>query len=314
MVNKELLQKLPPTLPREMKTVVQIVLNNLPSKHTRRNYLRGMRDFLAYWLENDSPVPDKLFLQTYKFYMQERGVGEASINTRLCAIRNFAREAADLRIWPDSVPNDFLKVKMIPLRGVRNGIWLTLEQAQRLVDAPDISKKKGLRDRAVLSVMLGCGLRRSEMVVLTVEHIQMRSGTWVLANVLGKRSKIRTVVLPDWTRLAVEEYLAAYDIRSGYLFRPVIKTGEGLNGPMNPKTITRIVKLYGAKCGLPNIAPHDMRRTYAKLAYKYGARLDQIQINLGHQSLTTTQRYLGIDLDLSAGPGTYLDIRIPKKS
>jgi len=310
MVNQELLQKLPTALSQEMKTVVQIVLNGLPSKHTQRNYLRGMRDFLIYWLEKGKPIPDKLFLQTYKFYMQERGVGEASINIRLCAIRSFAREAVDLGIWPDSVPLDFTKVKKIPLRGVRTGIWLTLEQAQRLIDAPDVTKKKGLRDRAVLSVLLGCGLRRSEMIVLTVDHLQVRSGIWVLANVLGKRSKLRTIVLPDWTRAAIDEYLGAYEITSGFLFRPVIKNGEMLNEQMHPRTIGRIVKLYGAQCRLPGIAPHDMRRTYAKLAYQYGARLDQIQINLGHQSLTTTQKYLGIDLDLGAGPGTYLDIRI----
>lgn len=301
---------LPTALPSEVRTVVQIVLNGLPSKHTRRNYLRGMRDFLAYWLKNDQPVPDKLFLQTYIFDMRENGVGEASINIRLCAIRSLAREAADLGVWPESVDLAFARVKNIPLRGTRSGIWLTLDQTQRLIDAPDVTKKKGIRDRAILSVMLGCGLRRSEVTSLTVDHIQKRNHAWVLANVLGKRNKLRTVVLPDWTRVAVNAYLAVYEISSGYLFQPVLKSGELTGRQIHPKTIRRIVKMYGTKCGLPEIAPHDLRRTYAKLAYQYGAKLDQIQINLGHQSLTTTQRYLGIDLDLDAGPGMYLKIKI----
>jgi integrase len=158
--------------------------------------------------------------------------------------------------------------------------------------------------------MLGCGLRRSEVASLRVDHIQKRSHVWVLANVLGKRNKIRTVVLPDWTKTAVDAYLETCGITSGFLFKPLRKNADKIDRRMNPRTIERIVKIHGEKCGLPEIAPHDLRRTYAKLAYQYGARLDQIQINLGHQSLTTTQKYLGIDLDLDAGPGTYLDIKI----
>jgi integrase len=310
MYNTQAPLNMPTTLPPEMKTVVQIVLNSLPSKHTQRNYLRGMRSFLAYWLEKGQPIPDKLFLQTYIFEMREKGVGDASINIRLCAIKYLAREAGDLGVWPESVTLAFSKVKKIPLRGTRNGIWLTLEQTQRLIDAPDVTRKKGLRDRAVLSVMLGCGLRRSEIASLRVDHIQKRSHVWVLANVLGKRNKIRTVIIPAWTKTAIDAYLAAYGITSGFLFKPLRKNADKIDRQMNPRTIERIVKIHGAKCGLPEIAPHDLRRTYAKLAYQYGARLDQIQINLGHQSLTTTQKYLGIELDLDAGPGTYLDIKI----
>jgi predicted phosphoadenosine phosphosulfate sulfurtransferase len=97
-----------------MKTVVQIVLNSLPSKHTRGNYLRGMRSFLAYWLEKGQPIPDKLFLQTYMFDMREQGVGDASVNIRLCAIKNLAREAGDLGVWPESVTLAFSKVKKSP--------------------------------------------------------------------------------------------------------------------------------------------------------------------------------------------------------
>jgi integrase/recombinase XerD len=67
------------------------------------------------------------------------------------------------------------------------------------------------------------------------------------------------------------------------------------------------IKRYGKKCGLM-IAPHDLRRTYAKLSYKNGAKLQQIQLNLGHASLTTTQKYLGTELDYSDSPGDYINI------
>ncbi|MBT7075132.1 MAG: site-specific integrase [Anaerolineae bacterium] len=70
-----------------------------------------------------------------------------------------------------------------------------------------------------------------------------------------------------------------------------------------------MVRLNAQKCGF-KITPHDLRRTYAKLALKNGAKIEQIQLNLGHQSLATTQVYLGTDLDLANGPGDFLDISI----
>ena len=257
------------------------------------------------------PVPDKLFLQTYVFYMLENGVGKVGINIRLAAFKNFSREAADMNVWPFEVPTAFSRVKKIAVRGTRSGNWLTMEQAQRLMNEPDISTRSGLRDRALLSILLGCGLRRSEAVTLTVEHFQQRNNAWVLANILGKRNKIQTVVIPTWTKKAVDAYLTELAISTGFLFRPMRKNGNVINeGHVTPREVARIVKKHAAAVGFPDIAPHDLRRTYAKLSYQNGARLDQIQINLGHESLTTTQKYLGIDLDLEDGPGSYLDIDV----
>ena len=89
-----------PAIPTEMKTVAQVVLNGLQSPKSKRIYKMALRDFLNYWVENGSPLPDKLFLQTYVFHMLETGVGKASINIRLAAIKNFSREATDMNVWP----------------------------------------------------------------------------------------------------------------------------------------------------------------------------------------------------------------------
>jgi len=88
MYNTKASLNLPTALPSEMKTVVQIILKESPSKHTRRNYLQGMRGFLACWLEKAQPISEKFFLQTYMFDMGGNGIGEANINIRLCAIKN----------------------------------------------------------------------------------------------------------------------------------------------------------------------------------------------------------------------------------
>ena len=122
---------------KSIDVLVRVVLNSLPSKSSKRVYRMAIRDFLSFWQSRGRPTPDKLFLQTYIAHMQDEEVGEASINLRLAAIRKLAREAAELQIWPDEVAVAFASVKNIPQRGKRTGNWLSLEQAQLLINAPD---------------------------------------------------------------------------------------------------------------------------------------------------------------------------------
>jgi site-specific recombinase XerD len=296
---------------QSIDTLVRVVLNSLPSPLSKRVYKMAIRDFLQYWETNDRPVMDKLFLQTYIAFMQDISVGEASINLRLAAIRKLTREASELQIWPDTVAAAFASVKNIPQRGKRTGNWLSLEQAQQLINAPDISTRVGLRNRAILATLLGCGLRRLELVNLSINQLQLRDDRWVLTNLIGKRNKTRTVTVPAWTKQAIDDYLDATHIYSGQLFQAMRKNGEIIWDHISPETVREVVRLNAQKCGF-KITPHDLRRTYAKLALKNGAKIEQIQLNLGHQSLATTQVYLGTDLDLKNGPGDFLEINIQK--
>jgi site-specific recombinase XerD len=289
--------------------LVRVVLNSLPSPLSKRVYNMAIRDFLQYWQSNEKPVMDKLFLQTYIAFLQDQGTGEASINLRLAAIKKLTREASELQVWPDTVAAAFASVKNIPQRGKRTGNWLSLEQAQQLINAPDISTKIGLRNRAILATLLGCGLRRLELVNLSLNQLQLRDQRWVIANLVGKRNKTRTVTVPTWTKQAIDEYLDATKIYSGQLFQAMRKNGEIIWDHISPETVREVVRLNAQKSGF-KITPHDLRRTYAKLALKNGAKIEQIQLNLGHQSLATTQVYLGTDLDLKNGPGDFLEINI----
>ena len=292
-----------------MDTLVRVVINSLPSPSSKRNYSMSIRDFLEYLEEHEGSNLDKLFLQTYIAYMQDNGVGEGSINLRLAAIRKLSREAEDLNVWPESVAAAFASVKNIPQRGNRTGNWLSLEQAQMLINSPDISKLVGLRDRALLSVLLGCGLRRHEVAKLKLSHLQLREGRWIISDLVGKRNKTRTIVVPGWAKQAINAYLEKIDIDSGFLFKALTKAGTILRERISVENVRYIVGKYAKKCGL-SISTHDLRRTYAKLAWKNGAKIDQIQLNLGHESLSTTQIYLGTELDLKKGPGDYLSISI----
>jgi len=289
--------------------LVRVVLNSLPSPQSKRVYNMAIRDFLHYWQAHEEPVLDKLFLQTYIAYLQDEGIGASSINLRLAAIRKLAREAAELQIWPDEVAAAFASVKNIPQRGKRTGNWLSLEQAQQLINAPNISTPVGLRNRAILAILLGCGIRRQELTKLKPRQLQLRDGRWVIADLVGKRNKNRTVTVPAWVKQAIDAYIAVAGIQSGRLFQAMSKSGQIQHDHICGESVRDVVKMYARQCGF-GISPHDLRRTYAKLAHKNGAKIDQIQLNLGHHSLATTQVYLGIELDLKNGPGDFLDINI----
>ena len=139
-------------------------------------------------------------MQRYAAQLRESGLSPATINQRLCAIRKLAEEAADNGALDPQIANGIRAVKGIRQEGTRSGNWLVKQQAQQLLDAPDVSTLKGLRDRAILALLLGCGLRRAEAANLTFDCIQQRDGRWVLVDIVGKRNKMRSVPMPTWTK------------------------------------------------------------------------------------------------------------------
>ena len=89
---------------------------------------------------------------------------------------------------------------------------VSLQQAQALLNTPDATTRKGLRDRAMFAVLLGCGLRRSEVPALTVKHIQQRDGRWCFVDLIGKHGRVRTVPMPAWTKSAIDSWTTAAEI------------------------------------------------------------------------------------------------------
>jgi integrase/recombinase XerD len=167
-----------------------------------------------------------------------------------------------------------------------------------------------VRDQALLATLIGCGLRRSEAAALTFNHIQQRDGRWVLVDLIGKRDKIRSVPMPNWTKVAIDTWCKASGISEELVFRAVNKGDRVVGDGITPQAIRNIVAEYADKLEHAGIAPHDLRRTFAKLAYKGGAALDQIQLSLGHESIQTTEAYLGVEQDLTDAPCDHLGLRI----
>jgi integrase/recombinase XerD len=112
------------------------------------------------------------------------------------------------------------RIKGIKRQGTRTGNWLDLKQAQALLNAPDITTLEGVRDRALLAVPIGCGLRRTEVSDMTFDHIQQRHGRWVLVDLIGKGGRIRSVPMPSWCKNAIDAWAADSGITMGWFSAP----------------------------------------------------------------------------------------------
>jgi integrase len=175
---------------------------------------------------------------------------------------------------------------------MRLGNRLTAEQGHALWQAPDRQRLQEKRDRALLALLLACGLRRHEAVALTLDHLQLREEHWDIVDLVGKGGHVRTVPVPDWVRTELDDWLTAARIDQGRLFRRVNKVGRAWGDGMTVKAVWHIVKESAKSIGVAKLAPHDLRRTCTRLCHASGGELEQIQFLLGHVSVQTTERYL----------------------
>ena len=164
---------------------------------------------------------------------------------------------------------------------MRLGNWLTVEQGTRLLANVERESLRGIRNYAILAMLIGCGLRRGELLGLRVDSIQSREERWVIADLLGKAGHIRTVPIPAWVKTGVEKWMESSEITDGILFRSIDKRGRVWGTGMTPKVLWEIVKAAAARADIPKLAPHDLRRTCARLCHLAGGELDQIQFLLG---------------------------------
>jgi site-specific recombinase XerD len=132
--------------------------------------------------------------------MESSGLAPSSINLRLAPLRKLATEAAE-NGWMDPTTAGIARVRGGRRLGIRVGKWATAEEVT--AQAPEASSVKGKRDRAILSVLIGCPLRRGELVGLTVADLQQRDGRAVFVDISGKGGRIRTVPVPDWVESAL---------------------------------------------------------------------------------------------------------------
>ena len=269
------------------------VLAAVHSPRTRRSYGEALDDLFRFLAGR--PL-NRSLLQEWKTGMDH--LAASTVNVRLAAVRKMISEAeAEGAIGVEEAAR-LTGVPNVRQRGSRLGNWLTREQARELLAVPDRSTLKGKRDYAILSLLVGCALRRLELASLSIDTLQMREARWVLADLVGKGGRVRTVAVPLWVKHALNAWQNAAGIEEGRLLRRIRKGGR-IGDALSDWAVWDIVQRSATAIGVERFGAHDLRRTCAKLCRKAGGDLEQIKFLLGHSSIQTTERYLGSEQEIA---------------
>ena len=193
-------------------------------------------------------------------------------------------------------------------KGTKVHIWLSQAQV-RDITALCGDNLEGKRDWIILGLLLGAGLRRSELATLTFDALkQQPTKNGKMRDVLevqGKGAKNRVVPI----KLILADRLREWKeiTGSGRVARSLGRKKE-LGESMSAVAIFHLVNKYGKKIGFPKLAPHDLRRTFAQLGYDAGVPITQLSVLLGHSSIDVTQKYLNLDLDLETTASDFIPL------
>jgi integrase len=287
---------------RSIRTVLRLpdldhskasVLQSLGSAASKRTYGSAIEDFISWYCSEPRLAFGRTVVLRYRYELEARHLAPATINVRLAAVRRLAYEASDNGLLNPDLAAGIRRVKGAKRLGLRLGNWLTADQGKKLLAVPSSESVRDKRDYAILALLLGCGLRRAELTGLALGHLQQRDNHWAIVNLNGKGGHVRTVPIPTWVKAALDRWLIAGNITSGLLFRRVSRTGKVWGSKISEKLVWWIVKQRAEVIGIDKLAPHDLRRTCARLCHASGGELEQIQFLLGHRSVETTERYLG---------------------
>jgi integrase/recombinase XerD len=178
-----------------------------------------------------------------------------------------------------------------PQKSRKLPISLSSVEVSRLLDAPDVSKAIGFRDRTMLELLYACGLRITELVTVEFKQVNLRQG---VIRVLGKGSKERLVPMGEEALVWLNEYLS--EVRSNFVKNDstyLFLTNRG--GSMTRQNFWHSIKKYALASGIKtNISPHTLRHAFATHLLDNGADLRAVQMMLGHSDLSTTQIYTHI--------------------
>lgn len=271
----------------------RMVLDSLGSPHSRRNYGKALDLLFAF--AGGRPLTRAMLLE-YRTSMED--LAPSTVNVRLAAVRKMVTEAKRNGLLSSEEAANLTEIPNVRQRGTRLGNWLTKEQARELLQVPDRSTLKGKRDYAILALLVGCALRRRELASLNVEDVQIRESRWVISDLRGKGGRIRTVAVPVWVKQGINAWQAAGGVEEGPLLRSLNKAGK-VGKSLSDWAVWAVVSEAAKQIGIDRFGAHDLRRTCAKLCRKAGGDLEQIKFLLGHESIQTTERYLGSEQEIA---------------
>ena len=257
------------------------VLNSLGSPASRRVYEYAIDQFITWYCSEPRLAFNRIVVVRYRIYLESRHLAANTINQQLAAVRRLAHEAADAGLLSPELAAGISRVKGVKQLGFRSGNWLSVEQSSEVLKQACGDSMRAKRDYSMLAMLFGCGFRRSELVGLELDDIQMRQGHWAVVDLIGKGGHIRTVPIPNWVKAALDQWTRAANVTEGKIFRAVARLGKVWGYGISQNVVWYVVKACCERAGLEHIAPHDLRRTCAKLCHDSGGELEQIQFLLG---------------------------------
>ena len=285
------------------------VLNSLTSPASRRVYKYAIEKFVAWYCSEPRIAFNRIVVVRYRIHLESLCLAANTINQHLAAVRRLANEAADAGLLSPDLAAGIARVKGVKQLGQRSGNWLTQDQSADVLRRSRGESLRAKRDYAMLAMLFGCGLRRSELAGLEMDDIQTRQGHWAIVDLIGKGGHVRTVPIPHWAKQALDEWISAAGITKGRMFRAVARGGKVWGSGISENVVWYVVRSCCQRAGLEHIAPHDLRRTCAKLCHTNGGELEQIQFLLGHASVLTTERYLGCKQNLRHPVNDLFDLK-----
>lgn len=302
--------------PADADSLANALVTGQLSERTRQAYATDLAELLSV-LEIWGLVMNQVtrdHLNAYRNWLAGEdvpGLGKkvpgyvpATVSRKVSVVRQFFGEAFDRGLIPI---NPAARLKGFSVGSESKTLGLSKEQAKELLKAIDTSTLLGLRDRAMLSLMLRTGLRRMDIIAATVNALSETQGHRILLVRRSKGAKDRTVKVPNEVARHIEEWrLAARACReenpSTPLFCAVVREGRGKHciykvyaggqKPLSEKAIWNIVVGRARAAGIvESISPHSTRHTFITLALDGGAPLHKVQDAAGHADPRTTERY-----------------------
>lgn len=280
-------------LKREFLESIEIEKGN--SLKTVENYDRYLTRFFEFSkAKNPSDINDDN-IREYRLHLNRsagvkvRGQASATMkkntqNYHLIALRVFLKYLMKRGV-PSLSPD---KIELAKIRE-RHIDLISVDELNRLMKAPDLSKEKGLRDKAILELFFSTGLRLSELCSLN-RDLDLSKEEF---SIRGKGEKVRVVFLSDSAKSAIKDYLSKRKDMDEAMFVDLShRSGKGVRGRLTPRSIERSVKFYAIKAGISKkVTPHVLRHSFATDLLQNGADIRSVQMMLGHANISTTQIY-----------------------
>lgn len=272
--------------------VQYLCLERSYSKNTLDAYRRDLQKLLVFYADNHIDYRTVTLEQLDQFagQLREEGIQARSVARILSGVRSFYRFLT-LEKEVEQDPTELLESPQI---GKHLPEVLSVEEIDSIINVIDVSKPEGIRDRAIIEVLYGCGLRISELCNLRISQLYLEDK---YIRVKGKGSKERLVPIEGVAIDRVREWLVT---RMGYKVKPseedYVFVSLTRGSRLSRISLFVYIKDYAERAGIKkNISPHTFRHSFATHLLEGGANLRAIQMMLGHEDISTTEIYMHID-------------------